>query len=88
MCYYIDMIQGAFVPLTMEGNIMVDGVLASCHASIDHDLAHIGMMPIIWFPKIMELFFGREDEMSLFVKLAEEAAKWFMPYGKLYGTTF
>ena len=28
---------GVFVPVTMEGNIMVDGVLAFCYASADHD---------------------------------------------------
>ena len=28
---------GANVPLTKEGNIMVDGVLASCYPSADHD---------------------------------------------------
>ena len=33
------------MPLTEEGNIVVDGVLASCYASFDHDLAHIAMVP-------------------------------------------
>ena len=37
---------GAFVPLTMKGNIVVDGVLASCYASFDHDLAHFVMTPM------------------------------------------
>ena len=43
---------GAFVPLTKNGNIMVDGVLASCYASFDHDLAHFGMRPLQWFSEI------------------------------------
>ena len=30
----------------MEGNIIVDGVLASCYASVDHDLGHIAMVPM------------------------------------------
>ena len=34
-------IPGAFTPVTMEGNIIVDGVLTSCYASASHDLAHI-----------------------------------------------
>ena len=46
---------------------MIDGVLASCHASIDHDLAQIGMMPLRWFPKIVEVLFGREDEKPVYV---------------------
>ena len=28
---------GAYVPLTMEGKIVVEGVLASCYASIHHE---------------------------------------------------
>ena len=39
------------MPLTMEGNIIVDGVLASCYASFDHDLAHIAMAPMQWIPR-------------------------------------
>ena len=42
-------ILGTYVPLTEEGNIVVDGVLASCYASFDHDLAHITMAPIQLF---------------------------------------
>ena len=45
-------IPGAFTPVTMEGNIVVDGVLASCYAFADHDLAHIGITPMRWFPDI------------------------------------
>ena len=36
---------------------MVDGILASCYASFDHDLAHIAMTPIQWFPEIIEGIF-------------------------------
>ena len=37
---------GAYVPLTADGNIVVDQILASCYASFDHDLAHLMMMPM------------------------------------------
>ena len=37
--------------MTMEGNIIVDGVLASCYVSPDHDLAHIAMTPCDGFQK-------------------------------------
>ena len=51
---------GAFVPLVMEGRIIVDGVLASCYASSDHDLVHIIMAPIQWFPGIAVWVFGKD----------------------------
>ena len=39
------LLSGVYVPLTMEGTILVDGILASCYSSVRHDLAHIGMTP-------------------------------------------
>lgn len=41
---------GAYVPLTSEGTIVVDGVLASCYASFDHDWSHALSSPLRWFP--------------------------------------
>ena len=67
----------------MEGNILVDGVLASCYASADHGVAHFGMIPIRWFPKMIGWIFGEENEFSAFVKIADDLGGW-MPYGLLY----
>ena len=50
MFYYV---LGAFVPLTADGNIVVEGVLASCYASFDHGLAHFVMTPMQWYPQII-----------------------------------
>ena len=66
----------------MDGNIMVDGVLVSCYASFDHDLAHIGMLPVRWFPTVMQLVFGRENNNPLFVELAKEFGRFLLPYSK------
>ena len=63
---------GAYVPLTAEGNIIVDGVLASCYPYHHHDLAHISKTPIRWFPQIMEWIFGEENGFPVFVKVSEE----------------
>ena len=65
-------ILGAYAPLTMEGNIVVDGVLASCYASSDHDLAHLGMTPMHWFPQIIQSIFG--DDHS-FVNIATDLGR-------------
>jgi hypothetical protein len=40
------LVPGAFVPLTVEGTIVVDDTVASCYASFDHDLAHAFMAPV------------------------------------------
>ena len=69
---------GAYVPLTGEGNIVVDGVLASCYPSIDHDLAHIGMAPMRWFPEIIQLIFGDDNGFSSFVRSADVLGMWMM----------
>ena len=51
---------------------MVDEVLASCYAFINHELAHIGMMPIQWFPEIIQWVFGEDDGFSTFAKTTKE----------------
>ena len=71
---------GAYVPLTMEGQIVVDGILASCYPFYDHDLAHIGMTPIRWIPQIMEWIFGKEKGMSVYVAVAEDVGKWILSH--------
>lgn len=40
-------LTGMVAPVTMEGNIIVDGVLASCYAMInDHEIAHMAFAPL------------------------------------------
>ena len=77
-------IQGAHVPLTMEGNIVVDRVLASCYADFDHDLAHFTMKPIQLFPHIMECIFGENTGFPLFVSMARELGMMMLPYGQYF----
>ena len=64
---------------------MVDGVLASCYASADHDLGHLSMMPIRIFPKTMEWIFGEKTGFPF--KVIEEVARLFLPYGQLFEPT-
>ena len=77
-------ILGAYVPLTEEGNIVVDGVLASCYASFDHDLAHITMAQIQLFPEIIEGIFGKEKGSLAYVNIAKELRRWLLPYGQIF----
>ena len=54
------------MPLTRGGNIVVDGVLASCYGSFDHDLAHVAMSPVQWYPEMIGWIFGMGNGSSGF----------------------
>ena len=68
----------------MEGNIVVNRVVSSCYATINHDLAHIGMTPVIWVPDIVQWIFGEEDGLSAFAKTIEYMKKSMVPSGHTY----
>ena len=70
---------GAFVPLTKSGNIVVDGVLASCYASVHHAIAHLGMAPMRYFPQLMMSIFQEENGFSAFVQIMEFMGRWCNP---------
>ena len=70
---------GAYVPLTEEGTIIVDGILASCYATFNHDLAHLVMTPMQWFPSITEWIFGQEHGIQGFVKIAKTLGRYLTP---------
>ena len=75
---------GAYVPLTMEGNIVVDGILASCYASVDHDLAHFGMILNRWLPETIEWIFGQSGGLPPFVGSAKAMGRWILPSWQLF----
>ena len=68
----------------MEGNIVVDGVLASCYDSFDHDLAHIVLTPMQWLPDIMGWIFGKEKGSSSYVEIVKDFGKWMVPFNHFY----
>ena len=76
--------SGAIVPQTTKGNIVVDNVLASCYASFNHDLAHIGMTPVQWFPNIIKWITGMDDGSSAYLNTAKMFSRWILPYGQLW----
>ena len=63
---------------------MVDGGLASCYASFDHDLAHFAMAPVQWFPEIIEWIFGENDGSSGYHEIAKEFGRLILPNWVLY----
>ena len=72
-------ILGVFNPLTVEGNYIVDGVLASCYASTQHDVAHYMMKPNQWYPEIINWIFGINDGSPVYVTTFKEVKKWLHP---------
>ena len=64
----------------MEGNIVVDGVLASCYPSTYHDMAHIGMTPIQWFPEIIEWILGDDNGLLAYANILEYVGRLILPY--------
>ena len=67
---------------------MVDGVLASCYASFDHDLAHIAMTPMQWFPKIIECILGEDEGAPNYVDIVKSLGRMILPHGSTIGTVY
>ena len=58
---------------------MVDGVLASCFAFVHHDLAHIVMTPMQWFPEMIEWIFGHNNGFQIYISIALEVGNKILP---------
>ena len=71
---------GAFAPLTMEGKVIVDGVLASCYADlVDHDVAHLTMIPMQRFTGLMNWVFGDDNGFPVFARTAKDMGILLLP---------
>ena len=64
----------------MKGNIVVDEVLASCHSSANHDLAHIMMTPMQWFSEKIEWIFGDDTGFQVYVSMFRELGIVMLPH--------
>ena len=62
--------KGIWVPLTMEGTLLVDGLLASCYASFSHDLVDLAYAPVKMFPRML-----LDDQESLKVDGLREVVR-------------
>jgi len=40
--------KGVYAPATMEGTLLVDGIVASSYANVDHDISHAVLAPLRW----------------------------------------
>ena len=69
--------KGIWVPLTMDGTLLVDGLLASCYASFSHDLVDLALAPVKMFPRML-----LDDEESVKV----DGCRWVVKFLKDAGT--
>ena len=66
--------EGLYAPLTRQGNIVVDSVVASCYALVNnHEMAHMSFAPIRWFSYVNEWFFGLKPETPTIERTIEMA---------------
>ena len=70
----------------MDGNIVVDNILVSSYSSVDHDLAHIALLPVRKYPAMTEWIFGEVNESSVFFNIVEGISKEMLPYGYILRT--
>ena len=75
---------GAYVPLTKEGKIVVDGVLASCYPGTHHDLAHLTMTPMQRFSAMLEWMFGEDTGFPVYVSAARQLGIMLLPDGQFW----
>ena len=62
------------MPLTREGNVIVDSVLASCYGYAHHDIVHLSMIPMQWFKDLMEWILGYHSGLPIYVNIAKEVS--------------
>ena len=58
---------------------MVNGISASCYAIADHDLAHIVMTPIRWFPEVIYFILGENNGILAYADITEKIGRWVLP---------
>jgi len=59
--------EGVYAPLTMEGNLFVDDVVASCYAIVNsQSLAHYSFLPLRIWHSVTSFFLQRLDDVKHF----------------------
>ena len=72
--------RGIWAPLTMEGTLLVDGLLASCYASFSHAQSDLVLAPVKMFPRVL-----LDDEESVKVDGCRRVVKFLKDVGTPMG---
>ena len=72
--------KGTWAPFTMEGTLLVDGLLASCYASFSHDVSELALAPVKMFPTML-----LDDQESLMADGKREVVKLLIKMGTAIG---
>jgi hypothetical protein len=55
-------LKGIYSPLTTQGNIIVDDIVASCYADFDsHEIQHLMFAPFRWWHNTLEFFLSTKN---------------------------
>ena len=63
---------------------MVDGMLTSCYADFDHDLANLMTTPMQKVAEIMEWIFGTDFGFPVYVGTARQLGQLMLPDGQYW----
>ena len=72
--------KSIWAPLTMEGTLLVDGLLASCYASFPHALSDLALAPVKMFPRML-----LDDQESLMADGKREVVNLLIKMGRAIG---
>lgn len=82
---YVDEYEGSFAPVTIQGTIVVDQVLASCYAVIeDHNLAHWALAPVRLSYWISSWPF--QEDYTKNVTMHQQGVHWYSKILYKFGT--
>lgn len=77
--------RGAFAPLTREGTVVVDGVVASCYAVVDqHSLAHWAFAPLRLMHSWTGTTGGHGDGVHWYSQLLHWLGRMLLDSGRLH----
>ncbi|TDG97375.1 hypothetical protein EPR50_G00225310 [Perca flavescens] len=83
---YTEEHEGSFAPVTVQGTVVVDQILASCYAVIDdHDLAHWALAPIrlahwvsSWLFRSQPQVSAQNDGVHWYSKILYQLGTWLL----------